>query len=90
MSNSKRPTLDIGSLGNAAGQTENPVDKLAVQRSGKAKTRIGKRVIQGYFDPQYRIQMKMLAARCDKSVEALLQEAMDDLFSKHHVDVMQS
>ncbi len=86
MSNNKRPTLDLGSLGNAAGQTENPVDKLVVQRSGKPKTRVGKRVIQGYFNPKYRTQMKMLSARCDKSVEALLQEAMDDLFSKHGID----
>jgi hypothetical protein len=83
MANNKRPSLDLGSLGTAAGPTTNPVDKLVSSRLGKANTRVGKRAIQGYFPPDYRTRMKMLSAKLDKSVEALLEEAMDDLFSKH-------
>ena len=83
MKTSKRPSLDLGSLGSAAGPTTNPVDKLASSRSGKANTRVGKRAIQGYFLPDYRTRMKMLSAKLDKSIEALLEEAMDDLFTKH-------
>ncbi len=85
MGNNKRPSLDIGSLGNAAGPTANPVDKLVMAQSGRASARVGKRAIQGYFPPEYRTRIKMLSAKLDKSIEALLEEAMDDLFAKHGV-----
>ncbi len=83
---SKRPLLNIASLGDAAGEkTKNPVDQLAASISGKARTRSGKKQIQGYFDPDYRIRIKTLSAKLDRTVEDLLEEAMNDLFAKHNV-----
>ena len=73
-------------LGAASGETHNPVDVLEQQRAGTAKSRTGKKQIQGYFPPAYRQTIKILAAREETSVEMLLQEAMEDLFTKYRID----
>lgn len=78
-----RPKLDVSALGNAAGPTHNPVDVLKHQKKGTSKGRDGRVQVQGFFPPEYRKTIKMLASRDEKTVEALLQEAMDDLFKKH-------
>ena len=83
----KRTALNLERLGKASGETHNPVDVLEQQRAGAARDRAGKKQIQGYFPPVYRQTIKMLAAREERSVEMLLQEAMDDLFTKHRIDL---
>ena len=83
----KRAELNLESLGAAAGETHNPVDVLGHQRAGTSKSRDGKKQIQGFFHPVYRQTIKMLAAREGRTVEMLLQEAMQDLFAKHHIDL---
>ena len=82
----KRSALNIESLGKASGETHNPVDVLEQHRAGTAKSRTGKKQIQGYFPPAYRQTIKILAAREERSVEMLLQEAMEDLFTKYRID----
>ena len=83
----KRSALNLESLGAASGETHNPVDVLKQQRAGTAKSRTGKKQIQGYFPPAYRQTIKILAAREERSVEMLLQEAMEDLFTKYRIDL---
>ena len=45
-------------------------------------SREGKRLVAGHFDPAVAKQLKMLAVEEDKSVQALLEEALDLLFVK--------
>jgi len=48
-----------------------------------APSRQGKKVISGYFDPAASRQLKILAIERDATVQALLEEALNDLFKKH-------
>ena len=82
---SERPAIDLGALGNTAGKTHNPVTVLEHRKKGTSKGRDGRVQIQGFFDPTYRKTIKMLASREDSTIEALLTEAMDDLFTKHNM-----
>ncbi len=86
---SKRSELNLATLGVAAGETHNPVDVLKHKQAGTSMSRAGKKQIQGFFDPSYRQTIKMLAAREGRTVELLLQEAMDDLFGKHQIDLQE-
>lgn len=45
--------------------------------------RLGKVSVAGYFTPEVRRQLKRLAADGDTTVQALLGEALNDLFAKH-------
>lgn len=45
-------------------------------------SRVGKRTIAAFFDPAVQRQLKMLAAENDTSVQALMEEAIGDLFEK--------
>ena len=45
--------------------------------------RVGKVSVTGYFAPEVRRQLKRLAAEADTTVQALLGEALNDLFAKH-------
>lgn len=85
MAKSGRPGIDLGALGKTAGTTHNPVKVLEHRKKGTSKGRDGRVQIQGYFTPDYRKTIKMLASRDDTTMEALLQEAMDDLFKKHNM-----
>lgn len=49
----------------------------------KPSSRIGKKVIAGYFDPAVIRQLKILAADNDSSIQTLLAEALNDLFLKY-------
>jgi hypothetical protein len=85
---SKRPQLDVVALGQAAGPSANPLDRLEATRSGckhQQGSRIGKVQIQGYFPATTRRRLKMLAATSGRTMEELLGEALDDLFGKHRV-----
>lgn len=48
-----------------------------------APSRKGKKVISGYFDPAASRQLRMLAIEHETSVQALLEEAINDLFKKN-------
>lgn len=46
-------------------------------------SREGKRAIAGHFDPAVSRQLRYLALENDTSVQALLREALNDLFQKY-------
>ncbi|MDZ8242001.1 MAG: hypothetical protein RMZ69_33510 [Nostoc sp. ChiQUE01a] len=59
-----------------------------VEQPNNSKTevppsRVGKRAIAGHFDPAVSKQLKQLALEEDSTVQALLQEALNDLFTKY-------
>ena len=47
-------------------------------------SRQGKKAITGYFDPIVSRQLKQMALDDDKTIQALLSEALNDLFIKHN------
>ena len=46
-------------------------------------SRIGKKVIAGHFDKEVVKQLKQIALNNDQSLQALLAEALNDLFEKY-------
>ena len=59
-----------------------PEDSAAAARTAQPG-RIGKVSVAGHFAPEVRRQLKRLAADADTTVQALLGEALNDLFAKH-------
>lgn len=55
----------------------------ATEQASQPPSRQGKKVISGYFDPAASRQLRMLAIEQDTTVQALLEEALNDLFKKH-------
>lgn len=68
-------------------QTSNQTNKPA---STRAKARQGKKAISGFYDAQVSRQLRMMAAEQDRTVQALLGEALNLLFEKHGKDVIAS
>jgi hypothetical protein len=81
----KKPALSLASLGSAAGDTHKPVEVLESQQAGKSKSRIGKVNIQHWADKKVRTNLKRLALDEDTSCDALMEEALNDLFAKYGV-----
>ena len=61
---------------------QSPVPKTPGGRNRQA-SRIGKASVTGYFEPIVRRQLRKLAADSDTTIQALLGEALNDLFAKH-------
>jgi hypothetical protein len=50
--------------------------------SARSAGREGKKAVTGFFDPAVSKQLKQIALEEDSSLQALLQEAINDLFAK--------
>ena len=55
----------------------------STSKSKKPPSRINTKAITGHFDPDVSKQLKMLAVINDSTVQALLREALNDLFLKY-------
>lgn len=53
------------------------------QQSKRAPARRGKKMVAAYFDPAVSRQLKQLGLDRDLSNQALIREALNDLFEKH-------
>lgn len=62
-----------------------PQASATTLKTQRTKSRIGKRVISGFFDPQVSKQLARLAIDQDRTNEDLLREALNDLFTKYHL-----
>ena len=51
--------------------------------SAVAPSRAGKKPVTGFFDPEVSRQIKKVALDKDKTMQELLQEALNDLFRKY-------
>jgi hypothetical protein len=65
----------------ATGATEHPSPKSP----SRPKSRIGKKVISGFFEKEVSRQLSKLAIDQDRTNEDLLREAINDLFAKYHL-----
>ena len=85
-----QPKTDLKTLLEQNGQVETPQDaKPNLESQPKQKTpvaasREGKVVMQGHFSKQVHNQMKMLCIETDKSIQELLEEAVNALFTLHN------
>lgn len=84
-----RKSLNVA-LQQAAGKAPAEADSTpaaagATSRGGSpvAPSRVGKKVIAGYFDPAVAKQLKQMAVDGDTTMQALLAEALNELFQKH-------
>jgi hypothetical protein len=90
---SKKPNLSAA-LHEASGKKQevnssivNPGTPGIIQASvdKKPPSRIGKKVIAGHFEVAVVRQIKTLAINQDTSIQALLTEAINDLFEKNNL-----
>lgn len=51
----------------------------------RPKSRIGKKTVAGHFAPETAWQLKKLALDRGMTVQAILEEAVADLFDKYHL-----
>ena len=82
----RRAILDQASRGDAGPAPERPVPSPgASPRPGASPppSRAGKASVTAYFAPEVRRQLRRLAADRDTTLQALLGEAVNDLFAKH-------
>ena len=52
-------------------------------RAALPPSRQGKKALTGYFDPEVLRQLKVMAAADDTTIQALMSEALNDLFKKY-------
>ena len=82
----RRAILDQAGRGNAAVRTPVASEDDAAAASARHRTqpgRVGKISVTGYYGPEVRRQLRRLAADGDTTIQALLGEALNDLFAKH-------
>ena len=83
-----QPENDLKTLLEQNGQMETPSEtepKVEPKRKTPvAASRKGKVVMQGHFSKQVHNQMKMLCIETDKSIQELLEEAVNALFTLHN------
>ncbi len=74
-----RPQSEIAALeasGDGAGRGARLLSAVAPSRAGK-------KPVTGFFDPEVSRQIKKVALDKDKTMQDLLQEALNDLFRKY-------
>jgi len=89
MATSKKSSLSAALHGAAGKKDPEPTPVATSDAPGPAQANVvppsrqGKKIISGYFDPAVAKQLKQLALDQDATVQALLTEALNDLFQKH-------
>lgn len=88
MATSKKNSLSTA-LHEASGKKQptappvTPPAQAPAQAAAPPPSRQGKKIISGYFDPAVTKQLKQLALDDDTTLQALLAEAINDLFLKY-------
>jgi hypothetical protein len=80
-----RKTTLAESLQRAADTTPSVAEQSTEEEAGQsyvAPARRGKKAVSGHFDPAVQKQLNQIALDEDSSVQALLREALNDLFAK--------
>jgi hypothetical protein len=77
----KKPSLNEV-LANVSHPKHTSSSAPAGAREAVTPSRHGKKVVAGHFDPAVSRQLHHIALEEDTSVQALLQEAINDLFTK--------
>ena len=66
-----------------AGAPPGPVPPPARKQASRTPARRGKRAVAFWLDPAAHKQLRTLALRLDTNLQALMEEACDDLFRRH-------
>jgi len=69
---------------------QDPADIIKTDTAAIAKSRRGKKLVAGHFDPAVSWQLKKLALDRETTVQELIEEAISDLFEKHHLPALRS
>ena len=59
------------------------LEKEVSKSETRATSRMGKKVVAGHFDKEAVKQLKQIALNNDQSLQAVLTEALNDLFEKY-------
>jgi hypothetical protein len=70
---------EVGPIAQASNATPATVTAIG----SRAPSRIGKKTVAAHFDPAVSKQLKHLGLERDTSTQALLREAINDLFAKY-------
>jgi hypothetical protein len=73
--------LQTATRGGEAAPTPAPSTVTAMRTS--TPSRVGKKTVAAHFDPAVSRQLKQLGLDRDTSTQALLREALNDLFTKY-------
>jgi hypothetical protein len=69
---------------NKGGEAPRGVENRSIQRlTAVAPSRTGKKPVTGFFEPEVSRQIKKIALEQDRTMQQLLQEALNDLFRKY-------
>ena len=80
MLNRTRPAPTRSDVGGGAGMEQTVTERRGPHfRPGRA----GKSNVTGYFPPEVKRQLRLLAAEQDTTIQNLLATALNDLFAKH-------
>lgn len=83
-----RKTSLKNALEQASGQPEKVAQSMSLSesptRTKQPPSRQGKKAITGHFDPAVSRQLKQIALDQDTTVQALLADALNDLFVKYN------
>ena len=81
----RRAILDQAGRGSAGerARAATPADAVPDPARKAQPGRVGKVSVTGYFEPEVRRQLRRLAADADTTIQALLGEALNNLFAKH-------
>ena len=74
---------EVSGKSSARGRKQEETQQLQVLKPELPPSRQGKKAIAGHFDPAVSKQLKQLALEEDTTVQALLAEALNDLFEKY-------
>ena len=66
-----------------SGQKQEELQQVETSKPELPPSRKGKKAIAGHFDPAVSKQLKQLALEQDTTVQALMAEALNDLFEKY-------
>lgn len=77
------PAVPVAAQAEASEPAASSARAAAGQRWATPAARVGKKTIAGHFDPAVSTQLKRIGLDHDRSVQELLREAINDLFTKY-------
>ena len=80
----KEAMQGMAALPQAAPPVVAPPEAPPTEPTDRAPSRRGKRVVSAYVNPAAAKQMRLLSVELDTSTQALIEEALNDLFRKYN------
>ena len=58
-------------------------EQVKENKTQRSPSRVGKKLVSGYFDPDAHMQLKLLSLETGKPIQGLLTDALNALFKMH-------